>query len=102
MPESRFGSSEHSEDPCRIPQIGDAGCYVSAAVYAAAASVNWNTLTSQVLNGNSASQRPQIGVGDPGELLLDGLQQVLSNVEPLVRVDALLGRKPAGYNTVLQ
>ena len=59
-------------------------------------------LTSQFLNGDSASQRPQVGVGDPGELLLDGLQQVLSNVEPLVRVDALLGRKPAGYNTVSQ
>ena len=59
-------------------------------------------LTSQFLNGDSASQRPQVGVGDPRELLLDGLQQVLSNVEPLVCVDALLGRKPTRYDTVSQ
>ena len=73
-----------------------AGYNVRAAKCAAAASVDRKMLTSQVLNGDSASQRPQIGVGDPWELLLDGLQQVLSDVEALVCIDALLGRKPTG------
>lgn len=52
--------------------------------------------TPQVFNGNSSRKGPQVGVRDPGELLLDGLQQVLSNVQALVRINALLSRKPAG------
>ena len=53
-------------------------------------------ITSQVFNGNSSRKGPQVGVGDPGELLLDGLQQILSNVQALVRINALLSRKSAG------
>ena len=52
--------------------------------------------TPQVFNGDSSRKGPQVGVGDPGEFVLDGLQQVLSNVQALVRIYALLSRKPAG------
>lgn len=67
---------------------------------ASAASIAGKLPTSQFLDGDSAGQRPQVRVGDPGELLLNGLQQVLSNVETLVGVDALLSREPTGFKTV--
>lgn len=51
--------------------------------------------TAHLLDGNCSSEGPQVRVGDPGELLLDGLQQVLCDVETLICTDALLRGEPA-------
>lgn len=50
--------------------------------------------TSHFLNGDSASKGPQVRVRDPGILLLNGLKQILGNVEALVGVNALLSWEP--------
>lgn len=51
--------------------------------------------TPHLLDGDSACQGPQVRVGDPGELLLQRVQQLARNVQSFVGTDAALGREPA-------
>lgn len=49
-----------------------------------------------LLDGADAGQRPQVRVGDPGELLLDGLEEVPCVLEAGVGPVVRLGREPHG------
>lgn len=60
---------------------------VVVAVHSACSPGDLGTLG--LLNGTDTGERPQVTVRDPGELLLDGLEQVSGNLETVV--GAVLG-----------
>lgn len=51
--------------------------------------------TSHLLDRHCASQRPEVCVRDPGELLLDWVQQVPGNLQAGVRTEVSLRSEPA-------
>ena len=55
--------------------------------------------TAHVLDGDGAGERPQVGVADPGELRLEGVQQVARDLQPRVRADAILRRESASIGS---